>query len=207
MESKEIPRLIEFDEKSKIAALVMTILGIPLKRCEAIVIFPGQGEHQRVFYGIDLWKRKYGSKLLVAGISRKNIKQFGGCDKKYVTGLCGVDEDYSDIFVITDRGDNTVQQSNWVSEIVRKHSIKSLILTTALYHLPRAYLTLLKVLQKNNLRLILTPSPTLPFSLEDYSFIPGEITRISEYQKKGDVATFEELYDHLSWQTKQIDLE
>ena len=204
IENKEIPRLIEFDEKSEIAALVMTILGIPLKRCEAIVIFPGQGEHQRVFYGIDLWKRKYGSKFLVAGTSRENIKQFGGYDKKYIAGLCGVDEDCPNIFVITDKGDNTVQQSNWVSEIVRKHSIKSLIITTALYHLPRAYLTFLKVLQG---KVILIPSPTLPLSLKDYSLVPGEIARISEYQRKGDVATFEELYDHLSWLSKQLDLE
>lgn len=91
--------------------------------------------------------------------------------------------------------------------------VEELLLVTAAYHQPRAYMTLLKALIKRGLadRFRLLPSP---YRLEgdtwdsndpalrdkktwEAAFVEDELPRILEYQRKGDVAQWKELKEHL----------
>lgn len=179
----------------------MLILSIPLIRAQAVAVFSSERENERLYYGIDLWK-KYGQYLLIAAINDKNNPVY---TRKHIIRLCypRLRED-SPVVFIQEKAENTLEQAEWMGKIIKDNSIDSVIVTTALYHLPRAFLTLLKVLQKNKQKVILIPAPTKPLGLSKNFFVPGEVRRIIEYQKKGDVATFEELYEYFKRQLKSL---
>lgn len=200
MTGEAISREIPFDRTSEIVAAAMMILSIPLRRTDGILIVTGEGELERVYQGTDLWKKDRDGFLLVTGDSEEINEAFGEITKKTITDLCQVEEDYPGIFK-QEKARHTLDQAVWASALIAEHPIESLIVISALYHLPRVFLTLLKVLQKNNQKIVLIPSPAFPVSLEyNYRRIPAEIARIIKYREQGDVATIEELYGHLCWQ-------
>lgn len=200
MTGETLSREIPFDQTSEIAAATMMILGIPLEKADGILIVTGEGEKERVHHGTELWKKGYGRFLFVAGDSKEMEESLGAITRKTVTDLCGTEENHSDIFK-QEKARHTLDQTIWAAGLIKEHGIKSLIVITALYHMPRTFLTLLKVFQKNGQEIILIPSSVLPFSLKySYDRIPAEISRITQYRKKGHVATTEELYRHLQWQ-------
>jgi len=197
MQGGTLSREIPFDKTSKIAAATMMILSIPLRKADGILIVTGEGEKERVHHGIELWKKGSGKFLLVTGDSEETKESFGEITKKEITDLCKVEENHPDIFK-QEKTRHTLDQANWAATVIAEHPIESLIVVSALYHLPRVFLTFLKVLQKNNQKIVLIPCPTLPVSLEyNYHRIPAEIARIIKYQEQGDVATAEELCDYL----------
>jgi len=196
----EIPRKMEFDARSEIAAVVMTILGIRLQRADGIALFTGEGERHRVLHGVNLWNRDYGRLFLVTGDSEQTSRSFGETTKKEITDLCHVEENCPEIFK-QERADHTGEQANWVAGLAVENQVESLIVTASLYHLPRVFLTLLKCLQRKNQKILLIPSPARPVQFSrEWLLIPGEVERIVRYQEKGDVATAQELYSHLLWQ-------
>ena len=54
---------------------------------------------------------------------------------------------------------NTALQAKWIVSQVRDHGITSLALAVSPYHLPRAYLTLLKAFNEVGVRLPIIPVP------------------------------------------------
>lgn len=195
-----LPREIPFDQTSEITAAIMMILGIPLQKADGILIVTGEGEKERVHHGTELWREGYGRFLLVTGDSGETEESFGAITRKIVTDLCVVEENHLDIFKQAEAR-HTLDQVIWAAGLTKEFGIKSLIVITALYHMPRTFLTFLKVLQRNGQEIILIPSPVLSISIDyNYYRIPAEIGRIIKYREQGDVATTEELYRHLQWQ-------
>jgi uncharacterized SAM-binding protein YcdF (DUF218 family) len=102
---------------------------------------------------------------------------------------------------------NTVDQADWLRDKVKEFNIKSLALCASYYHLPRAFLTVLKTFIKARIQIVIIPHPTATppeapspeVNQSQWDLIPGEIERILKYQKKGDVATIEELKEYLAW--------
>lgn len=197
---KRIPRIIEHDQTSEVVAITTFISAIRLRGADAILVVTGEGEHERVFHGVELWKQNFGKYLFITTNSRETKERFGIYTREYIAQLCQVDQE--DPRIVVDEGDvrNTLDQVNWAATVIARVSIKSLIVVSSVYHLPRVLLTLLRVLQKEQLKLILIPNAVPLLLPQDYLRIPGEVKRIIQYQKRGDIATVNELYQHFVWQ-------
>ena len=82
-------------------------------------------------------------------------------------------------------------QVQWTAEMVREHGVHSLTITAPAYHLPRAYLTMLKALWESPVVLIPDPTPLSPlaivpeFGVHACDMIPGEMERKMERKLQG----------------------
>lgn len=203
-------RIVPGDEASMFFSLATFILTIPnvTDWVDALVVFPGMGEDERVTSAILNWQlptnqsrcfiiagHNHGektTKILTPEVLRNppfNLKRFQGV-------------------IIEDEVDNTKEQSRQVLERVRQFHLKSLTLFAPPFHLPRAYLTLLKTLIDARLKEVAiipgsvfkSPDSIIPeFGTSAWEAVAGEAMRIRKYQAKGDVATINELREYLVW--------
>jgi len=210
----EIPRIVEEAQKNIVAKMATMILSIPRLETDAITVFPGRGENVRLEYAVKVWQySQFPGELrffLVAGTEWKTEAKTPQPTLELLQGnpynlrkMAGVYIQY--------HAHCTPDQTGWVLEKVRACGIKSLSLIAPPYHLPRAYLTLLKELYKQSIciPIIPLPVPTSPDTIvpEDgvdaWTLFDGEAERILKYQEKGDVATLPELKEYLCWLWKQ----
>lgn len=101
--------------------------------------------------------------------------------------------------------ENTAQQTNWVVNLLV--DFKQIIVSTGVYHTPRAFLTLLKSLSKQDKKVIISTLPVLNPEypeLDLYGFketgstgIVGEIERIKKYTN--DIASLVEYWEYIKW--------
>lgn len=207
-----IPRIVLEAEKNIIAKMVTMIFGMPRPETEAITVFPGRGERSRLQYAIKVWQAHHRANFfLVAGTEwrtkistpQPTMELLKG-ESYGLTRGGGVNIQY--------HAHSTLDQTSWVVERVRDLGIKSISLVVTPYHLPRAYLTLLKEFSKRNvpwIPVIPLPVPTWPDSIvpEDntdaWTLFDGEAERILRYQEKGDVATLPELKEYTRWLKNQ----
>lgn len=192
-----IPREVPFDEKSKVAAAIMLILGVPLEKGDAVVVLPG-GSTKRILYSFNLWQRGYGKFFLIAGTGEEHPQEF----KDFLDHFYAVNKDCHYVCYQI-RAINTLDQVNWVCGFLKERpEIARVIVSTELYHTPRVYLSFVRAFIENGLdeRVMLIPAPTRPFDPDhNFNFIAGEVERIRRYQEKGDIAATEELYQYLLW--------
>ena len=200
-------RIIERNEISDIASLLIETLTIPIPenfKPDALATLPGLGENQRILQPLKKWKENFGEHFLLAGIyskekhfeelNLKRLRQPPYCLQRTLN------------FHIQLRARHTKEQTDWIANQVTELKISSLFFYAPIYHLTRAYLTLLKsLIQSKTKPIILIPKPiVMPLNtivpeenVPARSLIPGEIERIKIYQEKGDVATLEELETYL----------
>jgi hypothetical protein len=208
----EIPRIVEEDEKNMVAKMVTMILGLPRPKTEAFTVFPGRGENERLRYAMEVFNRHCSaSALLVAGTEWKTETTTPQPTIELLRGE-PYKARYEDDIHIQYHAHCTPDQTGWVVEKVKELRITSLSLVVTPYHLPRAYLTLLKEFIKQNvpwIPLIPLPVPKAPGAIvpEDntdaWTLFDGEAERILKYQKQGDVATLPEIKEYLAWLWKQ----
>jgi len=110
---------------------------------------------------------------------------------------------------VQEKARHTRVQTDWIIEQANYLSIASLIFLTSPYHLPRAYLTLLKsYLRFSDHEIVMLPkSLAIPPNIvlpevgkPAREMIVGEVQRIFKYQRETrgrDVATLEELESYL----------
>lgn len=172
---------------------------------DTLVVMPGQGETLRVKQAIQEWEKGSAKHLLIAGIYDKE-KTFVALDIKELQknfGLKRVEGVHTAI-----HASNTKEQAEWIVRKVQETHSKSVALFNAPYHMLRAYSTVLKAFIVHKVpRIPLIPVPVsispdkrIPeVGINAWDMIPGEMERIRIYQEKGDVATYSELKDYLSW--------
>ncbi len=211
-----IPRIIRSNPTSDLVGMALAIMSVPFrlgnKTKNAVVIFPGMGEENRIKNGLELWVCLLGEDsafpmLLIAGINR-NEKTFEKLDlellrNKYLLRLGPIKTNlHTEI-----NSSNTKEQAEWLRDKVKELKITSLVLCASYYHILRAYLTVLKTFNKDGLRIHIIPYPTKapPETISpevakpQWELMPGEVKRILKYQKLGDVATEKELREYLDW--------
>lgn len=185
---------MEIFEKVRIA-----LEKIPLKRCDAIVLFTGEGEVKRIIHAVRLFQKGYAWKLVAAGGT------LDPCFESLIANLLG---DTANCIFSGANFTNTHQQAVWVSETLRRNpEIRSAIVVSAWYHLPRTFLTFLKVLIDNNQKIELATSSPQGGEIYEIGFITAEERKIIDYQQEGDVATLGDLNDYLNRLEKYRDLD
>ena len=207
-------RVVPSSIYSGIVSMALMVYSIPnvLEDVDALVVFPGLGEDWRVHHAISWCHRRPTSMVLVAGIN-KNEKTWRSWDihdtrKEFGVPPIGCILLYDSQMYAA----NTKEQAEWVYERVVSLDIQSLALFASPFHCLRVYLTLLKTFiahGRSDIVLVPAPTPVSPSRLipenqmSAWDLVPGEVQRIIDYQKKGDVATCEELAHYLKWLWEQ----
>jgi len=190
----------------EVTAAVTMILTLPaVYPIDALAVATGQGEQWRLVHAIREWDADPRLRhLLVANgnpaertyvdITLDHLHDLG---LRRVGGVC----------IQAEPAPNTSLQALWIAEQIRERGITGLGLVVSPYHLPRAYLTVLKELGRAGIRLPLIPvpvdvapgTPVPETGATAYDLVPGEVKRILTYMDKGWVATLEELQVYLEW--------
>ncbi|MDD5031652.1 MAG: ElyC/SanA/YdcF family protein [Patescibacteria group bacterium] len=213
--SDKIGRIIPGNEASDFFSLATFILTIPdvTVYVDALAVFPGMGEDERLTSAIINWQlsmmepvKTFHRHLIIAGHNH---------DEKTTKILTldalkrpPFDLKRTDGVIIEEEAKNTKEQARQVLTRVKQFNLKSLALFASPFHLPRAYLTLLKTFIKAGLKEVAiipgqvckSPGSIIPeFGTTAWEAVAGEAQRIIKYQGKGDVATLNELREYLAW--------
>lgn len=172
---------------------------------DALVVASGQGEEWRFTHAIRSWESNPALRhLLVANGNPAEetyvaitLDYLGSLGLRRLDGVC----------LQAEPAPNTGLQAAWIADRVKDRGITSVALTVSPYHLPRAYLTVLKAFNARGIRLPIIPvpvavSPDTPVpetGATAYDLVPGEVNRILTYMDRGWVATPDELQQYLQW--------
>ncbi|GAB3958557.1 ElyC/SanA/YdcF family protein [Micromonospora vulcania] len=184
------------------------ILALPQSAAEqvdALAIASGQGEEWRFSHAIRSWEANPDLRHLLVANGNPAEKTYVEITLDYLRGF-GLRRTEG-VCLQAEPAPNTGLQAAWIADQVQGLGIASLGLVVSPYHLPRAYLTVLKALDNGGLRIPVIPvpvavapdAPVPETGADTYDLIPGEVTRILSYQDKGWVATSEELQQYLRW--------
>jgi hypothetical protein len=183
------------------------ILSIPKIETEGLIVYPGMGEDERVRHAVARWNDGAFSRFLVCGLNlgERSARRF---DIDLLQSP-EFDLDASKFGTVETQieAGNTKVQSDWAAQRMKDLGLKSATLTASAYHLPRAYMTLLKSLSDISYEAIVIPeaTPVCPSKIipeegwPAFAMTPREIARITHYQSKGHVVTWIELMAYLKW--------
>ena len=173
----------------------------------AILILPAgiPEHHYRHIEGVKLWKTLgLARHLLIAGVSETPLNQ------EEVRDLCSPN---LSCVHIANHARHTPDQMDWALDVVQELGVDHIIITTAAYHCPRAFLTMVRMMSKRNRRLILSTLPIIDLTDPRKDFMgfeqtgstgpKGEIERIKRYRPT-DVATTDEYLEYLEWRETAI---
>ena len=108
------------------------------KKVDAIVVFAGSDD--RVKAGFDLVKSGLADFLVISPASEKQLKKH-----EHKNGNL-----FETKYIIENKARTTFENAVYTRKIVEKHNLKSIILLTSLYHLPRSYFLLKTALMGTN---------------------------------------------------------
>jgi len=211
-----IPRVVSDEDLSSLGTgrlmdvmrAVTMILAVPQSVADdvdALVVATGQGEHWRLTHAIRHWEAHPAIRHLLVANGNPAERTYVDITPDYLRGL-GLSR-VDGVHLQAEPAPNTSLQAEWIVQQVQERGITSLALAVSPYHLPRAYLTVLKAFIDSDIRLPLVPlpvavSPDTPVpetGSTAYDLIPGEVQRIIAYAEKGWVATPDELRQYLHW--------
>lgn len=207
-------RVADMSADLETSAAVMSILALPPKsdRVEAFGLFPGLGEIARDHHAISLFTHNRTAKyLIMAGENPDDKPGYNRTPANLVKtpwnippGL--ISKVFTQVYTA-----NTKTQADWMAENVKARGVKSLGLTVSAWHMPRAYLTLVKSLMDAGMHIAVLPqvaeisfSATVPGVQKTvWELLAAELRRIPTYQQTGDIATYSELNEYIDWLWKQ----
>lgn len=206
----EIERNLRYEaDAHRIAALAMMVYSIPIVMNdgdpEAIAVYPGLGEISREIDAIRRFEACRGAckYLLVAGNNpRETTSRLHTFEALQKLGLNFFPRERVHIQA---SANNALEQAMWLCEKAEELKLTRVMLCVSSFHLLRAYLTTVKTMAKRGSHTFflipqatrVSPFKIIPESNETgWNLVPGEVDRILAYQKKGDVATLEDLEEY-----------
>lgn len=212
---KEIDRIVSRNQMKDIVAMAVMLGSIPRKinSIDTLVVVPGQGENWRVQEAISVWDKPFSSAkyLLISGQYWEE-KKYIPLDLEHLQkkpfNLKRSRGFYSQV-----RARHTKEQAYWIVEKVQELKVKSIALFVSPYHILRAYCTLLRTFNETETSWV--PMIPIPVAVSPYTpipetgasawnLVPGEVERIIEYQKKGDVSSYDEFVSYINWLWKNF---
>lgn len=204
-------RLRQTNSLNSVTAMTMMLYNLPrqiLPQIEAFALFPGMGEIWRVRHIIACWENRENTVQYFLNTALNTREKTA--EKLTIKHLCMPPYNLSRTECVITRvhAEHTKDQTEWLAKQVKKLDISSVAVFAPPYHCLRAYLTLLKSFIKremNEVILIPMPTPISPSRITPetgsnaWGMVPGEVERIIRYQKKGDVATYQEFIAYMEW--------
>lgn len=185
---------------------ILTVPQSAADRVDAVVVVTGQGEQWRLTSAIRAWEANRKLRYLLVANGNPAEETYAEVTLDYLRdlGLRRVEG----VIVQAEPAPHTGLQAEWIVSEVGERGITSLALVVSPYHLPRAYLTVLKAfIDSGTHRLPIIPlpaavppdTPVPETGATAYDLVPGEVGRILSYRDNGWVATPEELRQYLNW--------
>ncbi|SNS74886.1 DUF218 domain-containing protein [Asanoa hainanensis] len=189
--------------------VVLSLPQAAADRVDALVVATGQGEEWRLTHAIRLWESNPRLRTLLVANGNPAEATYAELTVDYLRGLGLTRVDGVDIQA--EAAPNTGLQAAWIVERVRALGITSLAVTVSAYHLLRVYLTVLRAMSDDGVRIPLIPVPAAiapgarvpETGATAYELIPGEVDRILTYADRGFLATPAELREYLAWLWRQ----
>ena len=211
----KIQRLHERGELGELMSLAAFSLTLPQKlayEVDALCTFTGQGEDMRIIQPARAyWENKKTKNriFLVPGYYEnentwKEMTQETLSKKPFeVKRLQGLH--------VAPRFTTTKDQAEWAVRKVDELAISSCAVLSTPFHLVRAYTTMLACMHAANLKIPIIPVPiyvapstVIPETgLVAWDMLQGEAERISAYQGKGDVLSYEKFREYIDWLWEQ----
>ncbi|MFG2008527.1 ElyC/SanA/YdcF family protein [Micromonospora sp. NPDC048868] len=195
----------QFLDVLKALTAILTLPRSAADHVDALVVATGQGEGWRLRHAIRDWEANPGLRHLLVTNGNPAEQTYVDLTLDHLRGL-GLRR-AEGVCLQAGPAPHTGRQAAWIADRARGLGVASLALVVSPYHLPRAYLTVLKALDRRNLRLPVIPvpvavSPDTPVpetGATAYDLVPGEVKRILTYMDEDQVATLGELQQYLRW--------
>lgn len=183
-------------------------------RADALVAWGGMGENDRIIQPIKIWESGQSAArfLLISSDNpleeapvRLDLARLRR-EPYNLTKLANV------ITQSENKEECTITQAFWTVDQIISRRITSLALFTAPYHLPRAFLSLLKALNNRGVLLpvILSPICQPPgyispvFGLNNVELYAREIFFIDKFQNQGNIASAGDVRRYATWLAREI---
>lgn len=210
-----ISRLRERDAQGELLSLAVFSLCLPQKlglEVDALCTFSGQGEDVRIIQPARVYWEDAHTKnrfFLIPG-HHKTEQHWRDMTSEVLAGepfnfkkLEGVR--------VTPPLVTTKDQAEWIVANIQELGITSLGVVSSPFHLLRAYLTVLGQMKAAGIRMPVVPIPACvaPHRIvpeqeaEAWDLVQGEAERISEYQKKGDILSYDDFRVYTDWLWEQ----
>lgn len=177
-----------------------------IAKSDVIILLEGDG-YNRCETAIKLYQNKFADKILFSGGVSNHSN--GSFEFNLIHPLLikkGVNE--FDI-IYENESKNTLEQAINVLKIAKDQMWEKLILVASNYHQYRAYLTFLKIIQLENLDILIYNFPARDLSWFEinpwgtrYDLLIDEFEKINQYSKKGHLATFQDAIKYQIWKEK-----
>ncbi|MEU6074219.1 ElyC/SanA/YdcF family protein [Micromonospora sp. NPDC047074] len=189
----------------KALTVILTLPRSATAHVDTLVVLTGQGEQWRLTHAIRDWEADPGLRHLLVANGNPAEATYVEITLDHLRGL-GLRR-VDGVQIQAEPAPNTGLQAAWIADQARERTSTGLALAASPYHLPRAYLTVLKALSTSGIRLPLVPvpvavppdTPVPETGATAYDLVPGEVSRILTYMDRGWVATLEELRQYLRW--------
>ncbi|RLK25901.1 DUF218 domain-containing protein [Micromonospora sp. M71_S20] len=195
----------QFLDVVKALTAILTLPPSAADRVDALVVATGQGEQWRLSHAIRSWETNPGLRHLLVTNGNPAEETYVELTLDHLRGL-GLRR-CEGVCLQATPAPHTGRQAAWIADQAQGLGLASLALAVSPYHLPRAYLTVLKALDRKSLRLPVIPvpvavSPDTPVpetGATAYDLVPGEVKRILTYMDEDQIATLGELQQYLRW--------
>lgn len=166
------------------------------QKSDAIILLEGDGLY-RVAEAAALFHQKFANRIVVSG-GVDNKKNGSFRSEQMIHALTQMKVPVKNI-IIENVSINTHEQAKEILRLSLAHRWKKIILVASHYHQPRAFLTFLKTFSASTKSPHIINAPAahlswfkkIPWGTRSELF-KNELAKIRSYQKKGDVASFEE---------------
>ncbi len=196
------------DDLLDLMGTVFAVLTVPppaMGVLDAVAVPIGQGEETRLRHAVDLWNSEPHLRFLLVSGGNPAERTHVEVTRSYLRDL-GLRR-YDGVHIQPEPAPNTALQAAWIADQVRRLAIRSVALTVSPYHLPRAFLTVLKAFDDRGLGVPVIPAavPVPPHAtvaetgMNAYDLLSGEMRRILTYAGNGWLATPAELRDYVAW--------
>lgn len=146
---------------------------------DAIIVLTGGND--RIAQGVKLLAKGKAEKLLISGVNRKS--EFSDLlSVQGVDDLLAVGAGLADKISLGRKAVNTVGNAEEAKEWASKNNVKSIILVTANYHMPRALVEFRKLLPSTEIE----PYPVFPKNFNKKNWMDDKFVRdliVREYNK------------------------
>lgn len=167
----------------------------PIRPADALLFFAGDG-FERVPHAAQLFAA--GHAPLIVIVSNDRRYEYGSRPAGELADALIAQGVTPEALHIEECAQNTKEEADRFAALARERGWKRLMLVSSPHHMPRALLTMLGSLGGERLVLVPAAAP-----LERDDLVPQELERIALYQKKGDVASYEEGVNYFVWLSKQ----